>query len=140
MFVLFCKHTNRLSKMFTVFVDSHYPLWPRLVTVQVRLLPVWERLAPVMDQCSTCLLQLQCRSDHHKGSIRTVLYYRWNSFLRNFCLYQTLNFDTLFCIEKIELFNLVTCRFVIEYFPLITIHYSETHKRYNCNFWYGSMM
>lgn len=80
--------------------------------------------------------------DPYEQSFITGKIVAWlaSSFLHNFCLYQTLNFDTLFCIEKIELLNLDTCRFVIEYFPLITIHYSETHKRYKCNFWYGSMM
>ena len=152
-YVLFSKHPNRLSKSGKLY---NYPVCPlRLLTATTHCDPGWLQYRSDCYLFGNDSLQSWINARHvcysYNADLTTIRDPYEQSFITgeigglhpaSYVIFvcTKLNFDTLLCIEKIELFNLVTCRFVIEYFPLITIHYSETHKRYKCNFWYGSMM
>lgn len=127
--VLSSKHPNRLSKSGKLY---NYPVCPlRLLTATTHCDPGWlqyrsdcylfgndslQSWINARHVCYSYNADLTTIRDPYEQSFITGKIVAWlaSSFLHNFCLYQTLNFDTLFCIEKIELFNLDTCRFVIE--------------------------
>lgn len=116
--VLSSKHPNRLSKSGKLY---NYPVCPlRLLTATTHCDPGWlqyrsdcylfgndslQSWINARHVCYSYNADLTTIRDPYEQSFITGKIVAWlaSSFLHNFCLYQTLNFDTLFCIEKIEL-------------------------------------